>query len=1212
MDEGQVDDDDDLAIQRASGKAIGELKRRVHRLVDPHPRNRGNRVLNVKSCSADVTRVNALLDLFQEDPQLLDPHLKHLLPSLESRYLELISLPSFYQEGSLRSVVAASIAKILSTFCKVRGEKVVSRFLNNEARNLDVVLNALEHVEAKSETTQTWEQQYVLLLWLAHLLLTPFDLSTVSTRRGHLELYDGFESPEDIPGVSLDVLNCALRCVSSPTKQQKSAAALLVRIALRPDMRAIGLTDSLTRWAVYVLKNADASHRIHLCIGALRVVAGLSAPANAVDVGAYLPRFYLLIRDLYGSDSNVTSAYQQSAVARQLAIKIQRNVIISSLRTDAPSNKDLAATAHKLLEEMSGLEEVIEFLLEAMSDRHTPVRLAASKALSVIALKMEASMAEEVVDAILGSLQEDLVSSEAGPSTHGVNPLKWHGLTLTLAHMLFRRSPSPAQLPEILSALYIALAFEQRTALGSAIGSNVRDAANFGLWSLARKYSPHELSAVSFSKSKLQLDAYSLSDVFQLTPCHLVTSACLDPIGNIRRGSSAALQEFIGRHPNRIHEGISLVQAVDYQGVGLRSRAVRDVSFNASVLGRSLRTALLDGLLGWRGVSTPDCTARENAASSFGQLSGLCTRLERQTLLQKCKYRLMNTPHGQIEERHGLVLSLAATLFEVSRLASASQQSRDTAINGANEELFCELGEALQTWQNLGKLLSISAKDLTLPSLRPSLTASGVLSLIGSLGQCSRVCMTMQKDRFRQEHVSHEPPSTSLQLLNLCLKAVEVEKLPVARYACERVVSLMVLDDKRVLVQEWLDTLSHAARPSRCPGLMIAIACGLSSLRHEEGDLLMDQDSLQRRIIDTLMGLMSPLHEIEARVVACRSLGILAESVASASIQVSSTLESCILTSVSASLQDYTTNERGDVGSLLRLASLEVIDTCWLHSATADSPLDQECRCAVYQLAVEKLDKVRLRAAGVLAHHAQPPFDQDASLNILSLRDVSSYEYFYAMATVLERTLGISSVADVHSIPSALTASFISSTSPSSPALADTARSALLAVLDGLPIWSENSNNPSIVSIVSIVERLLSKTLAATASTDRLLTPTLDFLAFLLDAGLPQKIQALNPAPKQFKPRTLLSLVQKAHFKSTNIPRLLSAIDCYRGLIQLTAIRAEVFAKLKGMLAHPFPKVRMAAAETLWVTTWDDGLRDRKWAGDGLVDKGFVMSLQLG
>lgn len=50
----------------------------------------------------------------------------------------------------------------------------------------------------------------------------------------------------------------------------------------------------------------------------------------------------------------------------------------------------------------------------------------------------------------------------------------------------------------------------------------------------------------------------------------LLLSACLDPAGNIRRGSSAALQELIGRHPNQVTEGIAIVQIVDYQAVGLR------------------------------------------------------------------------------------------------------------------------------------------------------------------------------------------------------------------------------------------------------------------------------------------------------------------------------------------------------------------------------------------------------------------------------------------------------------------------------------------------------------------------------------------------------------------------------------------------------------------------------------------------------------------
>lgn len=40
------------------------------------------------------------------------------------------------------------------------------------------------------------------------------------------------------------------------------------------------------------------------------------------------------------------------------------------------------------------------------------------------------------------------------------------------------------------------------------------------------------------------------------------------------------------------------------------------------------------------------------------------------------------------------------------------------------------------------------------------------------------------------------------------------------------------------------------------------------------------------------------------------------------------------------------------------------------------------------------------------------------------------------------------------------------------------------------------------------------------------------------------------------------------------------------------------------MLSHPFPRVRIASAEALWVVTEDEGLKGWDWSGKGASKKG--------
>jgi hypothetical protein len=94
--------------------------------------------------------------------------------------------------------------------------------------------------------------------------------------------------------------------------------------------------------------------------------------------------------------------------------------------------------------------------------------------------------------------------------------------------------------------------------------------------------------------------------------------------------------------------------------------------------------------------------------------------------------------------------------------------------------------------------------------------------------------------------------------------------------------------------------------------------------------------------------------------------------------------------------------------------------------------------------------------------------------------------------------------------------------------------------------------------------------------------------------------------------RSLLSLTQKAHFKSSHIMKLHLALDIYRGLGVIPATSSDTLTKVMGMLLHPFPKVcipccswnealireqiRMTAAETLWILTREQSLKLQDWS----------------
>lgn len=113
-----------------------------------------------------------------------------------------------------------------------------------------------------------------------------------------------------------------------------------------------------------------------------------------------------------------------------------------------------------------------------------------------------------------------------------VSAASWHGATLCLASMLRQNLLSCSQVSQIYPWIDRALFFSQRKG-AQKIGSNIRDAACYFCWCLARATSIQgELIAGE------QKDRMSLS---------LVLVACLDEEVSVRRAASAAFQECTGR-----------------------------------------------------------------------------------------------------------------------------------------------------------------------------------------------------------------------------------------------------------------------------------------------------------------------------------------------------------------------------------------------------------------------------------------------------------------------------------------------------------------------------------------------------------------------------------------------------------------------------------------------------------------------------------------
>jgi 3-methyladenine DNA glycosylase AlkC len=1070
------------------------------------------------------------------------------LPPIVEAYLESLLKPTT-RPNERHVDVQTALASILYTLCKVRGAKVIVGFLNNEPRYLEPILATLENVTlAENADVVDWKVPYILLLWLSHLLLTPFDLASISAN----SLPEGSEPirlqiHDALPPVAQRIVYLGTSYLSASTKAQDAAAAMLVRLATRPDMQKLQVADALLTYAVSEISSpAESSTTIYRQLGPLRFLAGI---ATSADICHLMPVIYRTCARL-GEDDGL-SPVTSNAVGKKLIVKIYRNIAILTLRLPSASGAVLS-----FLETTSVLEEVIDHLLQSLGDRDTPVRYAAAKAISLIISELEPEMGHEVIQAVLDTFKEDIPRSTKGIDYQTVNALKWHGLTLTLSHALFKRSASPSQLPDILNALVSALNFEQRTATGSSMGTNVRDAANFGIWSLSRRYTSDELLSVDTSVIRLTSSTSKQTTVIQAMAVQLLLSACLDPAGNIRRGSSAALQELIGRHPNQVIEGISVVQIVDYQAVGLRKRGLIDVAGKAASLDYTYWEALVDGLIAWRGLRSVDVPAREAAALSLANLVSIRDREDGMAIVvERLLASLEDSSSSDIETMHGLVCSLSYLL----------DLPIDAAASETHNTLHRRFWLAVQS-------RGVSRVDYNPRSLKSELPVA-MAKLVTSV--CRVEAGNLEKKENTQDSTVFEDMEDFVHRL---LTRHEDPILQVIPNMAKQLVGLQKHSSKSMECIS-VESLSRAVAADGSKAVLggsgRAIALGTVALQHDDGP----RSDATNFAISTIANLVTA-RNVDWRIVGLRALHLVLENL-DASVKHDLQNMAVIVQAIHAGLTDYTIDERGDIGSLVRLQGLtcvsRLLSTALLTENTEYSEL---LKSDVLRLSLEKLDRVRARAAECRQTRLPAYFSVEESSNINSQAYLSS---------------ALSPIFKPNCPPWALRALIegaISCAGISAESLLQTSRQILTTSLHSAEIQH-------VQTLFTVYSEVLRDSVASTTQKASVLVlPALDLLAFFLDMRVLQRLA--DPETASFKWRSMLSSVQKSHHKSSDVMKLLAAVNVYRGLAEVESIRGEVVKKLLSMLAtNPYPRIRVAVAEVVFEVLGAEEMKGVNWAEKG-------------
>ncbi|KAK1755811.1 tubulin folding cofactor D C terminal-domain-containing protein [Echria macrotheca] len=1215
------EEDLDIKLQKISGDLITEFDRSLPLLLRK-PDGAGGTVVRSRVRTRETQRlISSLLDPFQELPQLLDPHLPKWLPQLGDAFLDYhvqqqrhltarrsraAALSSTHSD--LLMPLPTAICRLLYTLCKIRGEKVIVRFLRNDTRYLELLLSAIEEAEQRDTTADgvvawTWEERYVVLLWLSHLMFAPFDLATISSTHVDDEgdgetsvpFIPGFVWPNggNLPGIAIRILPLAVKYLASPGKERDAAKALLVRISMRKDMQQLGVLDALVCWALGRLQpggEEDGPRTPYHYIGVLSFLAGiLGSSADTSDMDSYLT---MLFRAVHGASSSEdpggeVPSVMSSAMARRIVIKVMRAIAVLVLRSPQP---DEAGTEL--------VETTIGFLLESLADNDTPVRLAASKALSIVTLKLHPEMASQVVEAVLESLNKNVLWSKKdaknpdAPRTRdlsAVDPFEWHGLMLSLSHLLYRRSPPAGNLADIIQALVMGLSFEQRNPSGGSMGANVRDAACFGIWALARRYTTKELLAVKTPAVLLAKYHSQDASVLQVLASELIVSASLDSAGNIRRGSSAALQELIGRHPDTVVQGIWVVQTVDYHAVALRSRALQEVALGATKLSEQYGEAVLSALLGWRGVGDVDAASRRVAGASYGTITAELAsaspdpmgRLIQSTVL--VLGRIKGLQARQVEERHGLFLSFGSLLDAMPGIVDSNKAGLDEFIRISLEGLEAIMAECNTNSYRRPELIAEAVSQLVISSF-PLLQAATLLAN-GSLQSST---LLPGRDLLAKSNTDIARLATELNggcpslanltaliksYLHTCLLRPEEEVIPPASQAGLVLLIFSPTKEREAIIREWAESVRHrpSGRASTAGGFFSALVLSYSvvSTLHlsseEEGD---DGAAF---ICDAILARWASDKDTDVRVLILRSL--------TGSELLAKNLRTFIGV-VTDGLDDYHTNARGDVGSLVRFRALRATRALWEgllggenkreEGGDEDVQLASTLFLRVLRLAAEKLDRVRAEAQAALAAALDSSY-----ATTLRTSTFSSRSYFTFLLSLYEtRTERLHPLLghSISSIPSLqekwtdeLMAGLVSSADTGNEDLVIASRAALCA------FCSESCSKKN----RDVVCAALVRNLRVYQGDDRVLVPTLEVVAFLFHVG----VFSIGGGKEG---KRLCLLVQRACFKTGNVRKIEACVRVYGGIASASSSAGRDGGRDEEGRREARKRVRSLVVDELW------------------------------
>ncbi|XP_037090362.1 tubulin-specific chaperone D-like [Pollicipes pollicipes] len=881
-----------------------------------------------------LQRFTTILDYYQEQPQLLDKDLDSLLATLFGH------LDHFDASDELIHLTF----KYMVLIVKLRGPKTMARHMPHEVADVERVLQYLERQDPDDH--HNWETRYVLLLWLSILVIIPFTMSSFD---------DGSHAP-----ITERIMAVTRQFLGAIDKSRDAAALVASKFVTRPD-NVKRYLPRLVDWTLTTCETASAP----LCslLGALGCLAAVFKHGKRADL---LPMAPNVLRRLLASgrlQHNTTqvrkltfksvqrvgltflparvASWRYDRGQRSLLVSFQQGVPAEPVPAPAPAPAPAVGPEPEHDYDVpEDIDEVLEAVLQGLRDRDTVVRWSAAKGVGRITNRLPKTLADEVLDTLM-----DLFTLRD-------NMAAWHGGCLALAELGRRGLLTLPRLSEVIPVLLRALVYDELQG-NYSVGAAVRDAACYVCWAFARAYHPDHFRPYAH----------------QVAPA-LLCVALFDREVNCRRAASAAFQENVGRQGTFPH-GIEIITTVDYFAVGNRAASFTQLSTFVGQFPEYTKP-LISHLLEKK-INHWDGAIREVTAKALHNLTPCDVHYTAGYVMDMLRPHCLGI---DLNARHGALLAVAEVVHALAEHARQHGQDVTELLDAAALQFISGVCDELNRRQMLrglgGELMRhalchlVSKASLAQLPLKNTPTIASWQALLDD-------CLTHHEETVRAYAVAALPAFT---------RAYVTRPADDAAAAGPSGGGGDVTDDLTATGASLLDRyLAEVDSDSQNNRRGFALAVGSLPAEMFRGKL--------QRVLKRLLACCSSTPQTRlwaecrrdgtrALTDVCLTVGVSelddgSNHVCAANVE---EIYECLL----RGLEDYTSDNRGDVGAWIREAAIAGLQrVTLLISGEAPGLLSADMvgrtMTGLSQQAVEKIDRTRCVAGAALSAllHAEPP-----------------------------------------------------------------------------------------------------------------------------------------------------------------------------------------------------------------------------------------------